>query len=105
MIYLKKVFFVLVFLVCYCSSGAIFGQEINRFNTNNKRIGVWKKYHPNKRIRYTGQFENGKEIGVFKFYDITSSKHPVIIKTFYKIQTQYLLNFSRFKVKLKQRGF
>ena len=105
MIYLKKVFFVLVFLVCYCSSGAIFGQEINRFNTNNKRIGVWKKYHPNKRIRYTGQFENGKEIGVFKFYDITSSKHPVIIKTYYNNSDSVFAQFFTIQGKVKTEGF
>ena len=59
-------------------------QKTNQFDANNKRTGLWKKYHPNKKIRYQGNFKNGKEIGVFKFYDITSSKFPVIVKEFLK---------------------
>ena len=39
-------------------------QKINQFTKDNKRTGVWKKYHSNKRIRYTGSFVNGKEVGV-----------------------------------------
>jgi len=62
---------------------ALYSQKTNQYNHNNKRTGVWKKYYPNKRVRYVGQFKNGREIGVFKFYDITSSKHPTIIKTFF----------------------
>jgi len=57
-------------------------QKINQFNKNNERTGVWKKHHSNKRIRYVGNFINGKEVGVFKYYDITRSKYPTIIKEF-----------------------
>lgn len=102
---LKKVFFVFFFLVCYFSTAAIFGQKINRFNENNERTGIWKKYHPNKRIRYTGQFKNGKEIGVFKFYDITSSKGPVVIKTFYNNSDSVFAQFFTVDGTLKTEGF
>ena len=57
-------------------------EKINQFNAKGERIGVWKKYYNNKRIRYEGEFNNGKEIGVFKYYSILSSKHPTIIKKF-----------------------
>jgi antitoxin component YwqK of YwqJK toxin-antitoxin module len=57
-------------------------EDINQLNAQGERVGVWKKYHANKRIRYQGQFENGKEVGVFKFYSIVSSDNPILIKTF-----------------------
>ena len=64
----------------------IFGlaQEHNQYDADGKRTGVWRKYYPNKRIRYVGQFWKGKEVGTFKYYDILSSKHPTAIKKFYR---------------------
>jgi len=59
-------------------------EKVNQFNSNGKREGVWKKYFQNGRIRYQGQFENGKEVGVFKFYSPISSDFPMIVKTFEK---------------------
>ena len=105
MINLKKVFFVVIFLVFYCSVGTIFGQEINRFNKKNERTGVWEKYYQNKRIRYTGQFKNGKEIGEFKFYDSTSSKNPVIVKTFYNNSDSVFVQFFTLQGEVKTEGF
>lgn len=57
-------------------------EKINKFDLNGKRHGVWKKQYSNNNIRYEGTFKAGKEIGVFKYYDITDSTHPTIIKTF-----------------------
>jgi len=72
-------FLVLVLIIC----GSLNAQStVNKFNTQGKRVGAWEKYYENGNIRYTGQFENGKEIGVFKFYDKGSSEHPVIIKEY-----------------------
>ena len=85
-------------------SGDCNAQKINKFDKNKKRTGVWKKYHPNKRIRYTGQFREGKEVGVFKFYDITTSEKPVIIKTFYKDSDSLLVEFYTLKGKIKTTG-
>jgi len=59
-------------------------EKVNQYDENGRRIGVWKKYYKNDRIRYQGQFEAGKEVGVFKFYSMVSSAHPIIIKTFSK---------------------
>lgn len=50
-------------------SSLIFAQEINQLDTNGKRHGIWKKtFDTTKVLRYEGEFLNGKEIGVFKFY-------------------------------------
>ncbi|WP_152287769.1 toxin-antitoxin system YwqK family antitoxin [Flavicella marina] len=55
---------------------------VNRFDSNGLRTGVWMKKYSNGNIRYQGQFENGKEVGVFKFYSEFYSNHPLIIKTY-----------------------
>ncbi|OEK07737.1 preprotein translocase YidC [Flavivirga aquatica] len=44
-------------------------QDVNQFDKNNKRHGIWKKNFKNTNIlRYEGEFLHGKEIGLFKFY-------------------------------------
>lgn len=70
-----------IFLIPLNSSAQ---EKINQLDTKGRKTGVWKKYHSNNRIRYEGQFEADKEIGVFKYYSILSSDHPIIIKTFDK---------------------
>jgi antitoxin component YwqK of YwqJK toxin-antitoxin module len=57
-------------------------EKVNQFDTNGNRDGVWIKYHTNKLIRYKGQFKNGKEIGVFKFYSPNTNEFPESVKTF-----------------------
>jgi antitoxin component YwqK of YwqJK toxin-antitoxin module len=81
------------------------GQKINQFNENNKRTGTWIKYYDNDKIRYTGQFENGKEIGVFKFYDISNSDFPAIVKTYAQNQDIVLVEFFSTKGKLQSKGY
>jgi antitoxin component YwqK of YwqJK toxin-antitoxin module len=104
MILTKRLFLVFTFFACYLTSEDCNAQKTNQFNANHKRTGVWKKYHPNKRIRYTGKFENGKEIGVFKFYDITTSETPVIIKTFFKDSDSLFVKFYAVKGNIKSEG-
>jgi antitoxin component YwqK of YwqJK toxin-antitoxin module len=95
---------VVSFFTCYFMSEVCNAQKINEFNKNKKRTGVWKKYHPNKKIRYTGQFKDGKEIGVFKFYGATTSKRPVIIKTFYENSDSLFVKFYTKKGAIKSEG-
>ena len=75
---LKYLFFAAFFFFVL----GIFSQKINQFDSENRRTGIWKKFYPNQEIRYEGQFKNGKEIGIFKFYEFSNSKHPSIIKNF-----------------------
>lgn len=105
MIHVKNLIFVFTLFVCYFISGDCNAQTINKFDNNNKRTGVWKKYYPNKRIRYIGKFKEGKEVGVFKFYDMTTSKNPVIIKTFFENSDSLLVQFYNLKGKIKTEGF
>jgi antitoxin component YwqK of YwqJK toxin-antitoxin module len=104
MILTKKLFIVFAFFACYLVSEDCNAQKINQFNANNQRTGVWKKYHPNKKIRYTGAFIDGKEIGVFKFYDSTSAEKPTIIKTFFKDSDSLFVKFYTLTGKIKSEG-
>ena len=83
----------------------VVGQEkINQLNLNGKREGVWKKYYNNKRIRYQGQFKNGKEIGIFKFYSASNSEYPEAIKTFEQKSNFAKVKFYSEKGLLKSEG-
>ena len=52
-----------------------FAQEINQFDENGKRHGKWQKsFEESKELRYQGQFEHGKEVGLFKYYKLVGPK-------------------------------
>ncbi|MFK5959346.1 MAG: toxin-antitoxin system YwqK family antitoxin [Lutibacter sp.] len=96
---------VVFFLITIFSYQTINAQKkINQLNANGERTGVWKKYHNNKRIRYQGQFKDGKEVGVFKYYSILSSEHPTAIKTFLKDENIAKVQFFTEKGVLKSIG-
>ncbi|MGY0392000.1 toxin-antitoxin system YwqK family antitoxin [Bizionia sp. KMM 8389] len=62
---MKQIFFVLTLL----SSISLFAQTFNKFDSNGKRDGLWKKNFENTPVlRYEGTFSHGKEVGIFKFY-------------------------------------
>lgn len=105
MIKIKTLFSLLIFLSCFFGFQSVKAQKkINQFNKNKKRTGVWKKYYSNNRIRYVGQFENGKEVGTFRYYDITTSKHPTIIKEFSANSDSAKVRFFTLKGKLRSEG-
>ena len=53
-------------------------QELNKLDGNGQKHGAWQGlFEESKRVRYEGQFEHGKETGLFKYYDDTKA-HPVI---------------------------
>ncbi len=104
MINIKRLGFIFMLFACYFITDQSNAQSINRFDKNNKRTGVWKKYYPNKRIRYVGKFKEGKEVGIFKFYDITTSEYPVILKTFFETNDSVFVQFFTLKGKLQSEG-
>lgn len=58
-------------------------EEINSYNDQGERHGPWKGYYEEEpsQLKYEGTFDNGEEIGVFKFYQ-PGLKQPVATKTF-----------------------
>jgi antitoxin component YwqK of YwqJK toxin-antitoxin module len=102
---IKRLSFMLIFFACFFMGDEIKAQKVNQFDANKKRTGIWKKYHSNKRLRYVGAFKNGKEIGVFKFYHITTSKKPVILKTFSKKSDSVFVQFFTVEGILQSEGY
>ena len=58
--------------------------KLNQKDSDGMRHGVWKKFYSNDRVRYVGNFDHGKEIGVFKYFSATNSDNPIIIKEYHK---------------------
>ncbi|WP_345274831.1 toxin-antitoxin system YwqK family antitoxin [Flaviramulus aquimarinus] len=57
------------FMFILSSVSLLVAQDINQFDGNGKRHGIWKKnFHDTQVLRYEGAFFHGKEIGLFKFY-------------------------------------
>lgn len=86
----KIIVIALAFLTCL---PAIAQEEFNQVNDKDERVGKWQKFYPNGRMRYRGQFENGKEVGVFKYYSIVKSKYPTVVKTFSKVSDTAKVEF------------
>jgi antitoxin component YwqK of YwqJK toxin-antitoxin module len=83
---MKKIQALSIFILTFSISfNALFAQgNLNQFDTNGKRHGVWKKYYKNKRLRYTGNFVNGKEVGTFKYYSAANSDFPIVVREYNK---------------------
>lgn len=79
-------------------------EEINQVNDNGERVGVWKKYYQNNRIRYQGQFENGKEVGVFKYYSAAHSDFPIVVKTFDENSDEAMVQYFTLKGNPESEG-
>ena len=78
--------------------------DVNQFDTNGKRHGVWKKYFNNGRVRYTGQFEHGKEVGTFKYYSAATSDFPIVVKEFNTSDNTAIVKFYTKKGDLESKG-
>lgn len=104
MIHLKKIFSITI-ISSLVLSATVSAQKINQFNKNGKRTGVWKKFYKNERIRYSGEFKAGKEVGVFKFYNIDSYGTPSIVKEFSSKSDSAFVKFYTPKGKVKSKGW
>ncbi len=101
---IKRYFLFTTLVCCFFMKYEVHAQKINQYDENNKRTGLWKKNYSNKRVRYIGNFKNGKEVGVFKYYDITISKFPVIIKEFSSTSDSASVKYFTLEGKLRSKG-
>ena len=61
--------------ICFLATSVIFAQQINQFDSDGLRHGIWRKnFHETKQPRYEGEFNHGKEVGVFKYYTLNNKK-------------------------------
>lgn len=104
MINIKRFIFLITLVSCVFYSDNTIAQKINQFNAQNQRTGLWRKYYSNQSIRYEGNFENGKEVGVFKFYDKDNYSFPVIIKRYSKTSDSVNVEFYTKKGWLQSKG-
>lgn len=71
------------FWILLLISVAAFSQDYNKVDANGKKDGVWKgTYEVSKRPRYEGTFKNGKETGIFKFFDDTKKGDVIATRDF-----------------------
>ena len=75
---MKKIFLFFIILFSYFITNA----QKNQFDSNGKRDGIWIKRFKNGNIRYQGKFNHGKEVGLFKYFSLESTKNPIILKKF-----------------------
>jgi antitoxin component YwqK of YwqJK toxin-antitoxin module len=62
-------------IILFFISSLISAQNINQFDANGERHGIWKKtFEGTNQVRYEGEFSHGKEIGLFKFYKYLKKK-------------------------------
>ena len=102
---MRKVFFIF-FGILFSSNLLVFSQEINQMDNNGERHGVWEKYFPGtKQLRYQGQFEHGKEVGVFKFYCQECGKQPTATRTYTKNKPEAHVQYFTKKGKLVSEGY
>src|SRR5690625_4252307 len=90
---------------CFLFSISVYGQEsFNQLDDKGKKHGLWKEYYENNSLRYEGEFEHGKEIGVFKFYKRNNAKHPAATKSFNRENDSVLVQFFDSKGRLESEG-
>lgn len=78
---MRTVLFSLVLLLNLSTTHA--QDDLNSYDNEGKRHGSWKVNFAEDpgQTRYEGQFENGKEVGLFKFYQLGYNK-PAATKLF-----------------------
>ena len=79
---------------------------LNQLDSNGERHGAWKKnFNNTDQPRYEGQFEHGKEVGLFKFYTLVRGKSSLsATKQFNKINHTAQVKFYSSKGKLISEG-
>lgn len=95
--------FLILFLFTIISVSA---QNINQFDANGKRHGIWKKnFDKTQILRYEGEFNHGKEIGEFKFYKNLNKKAVLTAsKTFNDTNTVANVKFYTSRGKVISEG-
>lgn len=95
---LTTVLFLLGFSISEAQNG------INQFDSEGKRHGVWRKKYNNGRIRYSGKFVHGKEIGTFKYYSAASSEFPIAVREYNNNDNKAKVTFYTDKGLIESKG-
>ena len=92
------------FLIILFFTTSIFAQAINQLDADGKKQGIWKGiYEESKRARFEGTFENGKEVGIFKFFDDTKAGTLIATREFnFKDNSCYSIFYNQNKNKVSE---
>ena len=72
-------------LIIFLSSFFISNAQVksNQLNADGKKEGLWKGvFEESKRPRYEGTFQNGVEVGTFKYFDDTKAQTVIATRVF-----------------------
>ncbi len=74
----------LLIFLCFCFSLVGFSQaSFNQLDAKGQKQGPWKGYYSDtQHLKYEGTFDQGKEVGLFTFYDNTKVKKVVATRDF-----------------------
>jgi len=76
---------IFMILLTFAMANVYAQQAYNQFDNNGKRHGIWKKnFEDTKELRYQGEFEHGKEVGLFKFYKLVKKKSVLTATKLFK---------------------
>jgi len=79
--------------------------KVNEFDANGARHGLWEKYYEGTtQLRYSGEFNHGVEVGVFKYYCQSCGDEPVVIRDFDSIPGACAVSFYTDKGQLVAQG-
>jgi antitoxin component YwqK of YwqJK toxin-antitoxin module len=77
---MKKYIFLLLISITAFSQ-----DKINQLDDKGNRHGLWRGTHKDSnRIRYEGNFNHGKEEGIFNYFDDTKAASLIATRDFYK---------------------
>ena len=69
-------------------------EQINQFDAQGARHGLWEKYYQGtQQLRYTGRFNHGVEVGIFEYYCQSCGDQPVVIRDFDSISGACAVSF------------
>ncbi|NQX85890.1 MAG: toxin-antitoxin system YwqK family antitoxin [Flavobacteriaceae bacterium] len=100
----KKHLFLLV-LLTFINVNVLAQGEKNQFDADGKRHGLWKKNFQNTtQPRYEGQFNHGKEVGLFKFYKLIRKRSVLSATKYFQQDGTAKVKFLSSKGKIISEG-
>ncbi|MEH6535858.1 MAG: toxin-antitoxin system YwqK family antitoxin [Psychroserpens sp.] len=98
--------FIFIFILTIAPLGSYAQNTVNQYDNNEERHGVWRKhFDKTKELRYEGQFNHGKEIGLFKFYTLHKGESVLsATKQFNENDNKAVVKFLSSKGKIISEG-
>jgi antitoxin component YwqK of YwqJK toxin-antitoxin module len=95
---------ILVFLISLIFSVLHAQNEYNQLDSKGMKHGLWKGvYEESNRPRYQGTFDNGKEVGLFQFFDDTQKGDVIATREFNpKDNSAYTIFYDQNKNKVSE---